>query len=464
MLKNNSYWLSDISSPAFPTYNGEKECDILIIGAGLTGIQTAAILAEKGLKTIILEADKIASGTSGHTTAKITIQHGLKYHVIKNQLGKDKAMLYAKANSMALDKINDFIDTFHIDCDFRRVSSYVYSEKENEAEAVEKEYQVLRELDIASQLVDKSPLPYNIISAVMIENQAQFHPTKYIYGLIENIKEHVSIYEHSKVERIEIENSNTRRYTVRTNDGTIYAAKIVLGTNYPLMDVPGLYFFRLHQERSYIISTKVCDFDIDGMFINAGEPVNSLRMHYSGKEKILLSGGYGHRTGRKEHTEENYQKLKDFTKNKLKVDKKPQYLWSAQDCISLDHIPYIGLLSKRTPGIYLATGFGKWGMTSSMLAALLIGNSISQDQHPIMEATQLFTPQRFTPQASAKEFISHSANIVMDFMIGNLSILLPILKNCIMTKVRSYSQGVRLWLAIVTRMVKYMPWIITVLI
>ncbi len=415
-MKDISYWMDTCKEKQFPPFSGEIKCEAVIIGGGLTGITTALLLSLRGMDVILLEADRLGSGTTGNTTAKITVQHGLCF----SHLAREKALAYAKVNRAGLSKIESLVKEYNIDCDFCRLPSYVYTRNGSETDDIEKEAHAYQELGISGETVSSAPLPFEIKSAVVMDDQAQFHPLKYLYALADIIGENGGvIYEQSKVVDIEKGEKNI----VYTNNGNVTADIVILATNYPPIDFPGLFFIKLHQERSYIISTDAKKTDVRGMYINAGNPVNSIRMHYGKGENQLLLGGYGHKTAYENEKKSGYSNLEDFLHTDFKrADDKANHRWAAQDCVTLDGLPYIGTISKTNPNIFVATGYAKWGMTNSAAAAMIIEDCVTGSNNIEEQARAFFSPSRFTPAASAKNFLIQSGDTLKEFTAGNVKI------------------------------------------
>ena len=418
---NTSYWMiSSGPRPDFPALNGDQHCEVAIVGGGLTGITLAALLTQQGIGTAVLEADRIGSGTTGKTTAKVTVQHALKYHKLIDSVGTDNARLYAQANQMGFDQIAQFVESFRIDCDYARVPAHVYAQNGDEIKEIEKEMRAMEMLNMDASLIDRSGLPFPVEAAIVMDGQAQFHPLKYLHALVEKLRENdgCTICEHSRVTSLDRGSS----CLLHTSGGTMRADTVVLATNYPLIDMPGFYFTRLHQERSYILCADAPGLDIGGMYINAGKPVHSFRTHQDNGKNLLLIGGFGHKTGHQDNTS-SYQKLAGLSENRFKGTSTSFVTqWSAQDTMTLDDIPYVGTLSKETPNIYIATGYDKWGMTNATASALMLASEMTGKEHPIQSSAELFSPHRFTPGASAKSFLVQSLDVIKEFTFGNLSI------------------------------------------
>ncbi len=356
--------------------------EAVVIGAGMAGILTAYFLKKKGIKVIILEADRIADGQTKNTTAKITSQHGLIYDKLIKKYGLKKAWLYAKANEEAIDKYQNIIQEHHIDCDFEHLPSFLYSVKDKNS--------LLRESEAASRLglpvsfKKEIDLPFPTAGAVCFERQAQFNPLKFIEALAQDLE----IYENTRV-------NSVKGHVIHTNRGTVKAKHIVFATHYPFPIVPGFYFVRQHQERSYVLACSETK-KLDGMYYSIDKSGLSLRNY----KDLLLIGGGAHRTGKNE-TGGSYEFLRK-QKEEYFPEGRETALWSAQDCITHDMLPFIGKYSLLRPYWYVATGFKKWGMTLSMVSANIISDEICGVKNSY---SKLFSPQRFHPFVSAKKLM-----------------------------------------------------------
>lgn len=361
------------------------EAETVVIGAGMAGILTAYFLHRHGNDVIVLEADEVGSGQTGNTTAKITSQHGLIYNKLLQNQGIEFARLYAKANEEAIRSYKTLIDKEKISCDFEKKPAYLYTKKNFHDLMVEGE--IANRLGISTALVMETDLPFEIEGALCFEHQAQFHPLKFLYALAEKLP----VYEHTKVLKVE-------GNIVETEKGNIKAKNVVFAVHYPFVNRPGYYFLRMHQERSYALAVEGAG-QLNGMYLGIDEDGLSFR----GYEDLLIIGGQGHRTGENPfggQYERLYGEAKKFFGG---VTEKAR--WSAQDCITLDDIPYVGNFSKSTPDWYVATGFRKWGMTGSMAAAKLLTDKILGREN---EYEKLLSPQRKLVSQSRKNFVYDS--------------------------------------------------------
>ena len=369
----NSYWNECEEERKYPKLTQDISADVAIIGGGLTGIQTAYLLGNRGLKAVVLEKDKLCSGTSGGSTGKITSQHGILYKYLKDLNGREYAKKYYEANEAAKENIIKIINKEKIECDLERKNAYVFTEVEKEVQNIKQEIEYAKKLDIPAELVSEIDLPIDIYGAIKFENQAQFDPVKYVYGLAKSIiKNGGEIYENSKVlETVE----DDGRYNIITKEGSVRAKHLVIATRYPIIRFPGYYFMKMYQSTSYAVLVDThTDLELDGYYINQETPVLSFRTVKSGDKNLLLAVGYDYKTGT-EIVGNPFEYLKARIKN-MYPDAEVLKTWTAEDCISLEKIPYIGEVSDRIDNIYGSTGFNKWGITSSNIGAKIITDKI----------------------------------------------------------------------------------------
>lgn len=390
--------------------------DVAVIGAGMVGILTAFKLKEQGIDCVVIEADEIASGVSQYTTAKITAQHGHVYDKLLKTIDRDKAQQYANANSKAIKDYENLIKDYLVDCDFERKDSFVYSYKDEKA--ILNEVKAAQSLGLPASFVNELELPFNTIGAVKFTNQAQFHPLKFIRTLSKDLE----IYEHTRATVVVDDN------TIETSTGyKVNCNKIVFACHYPFINFPGYYFMRMHQEHIYFLALENVP-QIHGMYIGMTSEGYSLRNY----KHFLIIGDENHRTG--ENTSGGkYDALREAAK-RLYPESNEVTHWSSQDCISTDGIPYIGQYAKEKPNWYVATGFMKWGMTTSMVAANIITDMIQGNSN---ENAEVFSPQRFSakdiPQMSrngvkaikafSKEYFTVTQKKLDDLLLGHADIV-----------------------------------------
>ena len=375
-----SVW-NNIEKPKFNSLQGDIKTDVLIIGGGMCGVLCAYMLKEAGVDCVVAEADAICRGVTNNTTAKITLQHGLIYDKIMKRYGLEKAQLYYECQKSAMEKLKSLAT--ETDSDFEVSNNVVYSL--DDREAIEKEVRALEKIGCKAEFTQKTELPFNIAGAVKVGEQGKFHPLKFVYAITDGLK----IYENTKILEL-------KPHTAKTHQGKISAKKIIVATHFPFLNKHGGYFLKMYQHRSYVLALEDAP-DIKDMYVDEAKDGLSFRTHNG----LLLLGGGSHRTGSKGGNWAELERVsKKYYPAAQEVDR-----WATQDCMTLDSIPYIGQYSKSTPDLYVATGFNKWGMTSSMVAAMLLSDMICGKKS---EYQELYSPSRtiLHPQLAINMFES----------------------------------------------------------
>ncbi len=363
----NSIWSEDLKSGKINSVNSDINTQALIIGGGITGLLCAHFLKENGVDYVLVEKNRILNGVTKNTTAKITLQHGIIYNKLIKKAGFQKAQQYLEANKQAVEKYFQMCKKF--DCDFEIKDSFVYSLSDRKK--IEDEIKALEQLGHKAHFLSDLPLPIKAVGAVKIKNQAQFNPIKFL----SSISKDLNIYENSKVTEV---NGNT----AYCNGKKINAKKIIFATHFPFKNTHGSYFLKMYQHRSYVIALKGAP-NINGMYVD--ENIKGLSFRNYGE--YLLLGGGSHRTGKNGG---GYAELRNFARENY-ANLKEEYFWATQDCMTLDSVPYIGNYSKNTPNWYVATGFNKWGITSSMVAANILCDMVMEKENPY---SNVFLPSR----------------------------------------------------------------------
>ena len=362
-----SIWRESARLPQYPQLKGDISTDVLVIGSGMAGLLCAYQLMKAGVDCIVAERKRIASGVTQNTTAKLTSQHGLIYSRLEKQFGLEAAGLYLRANEEALSEYRGLCAD--IPCDFSEQSHTVYSRQG--VQNLEDELAVLSRLNYPAELVSGLPLPFPTAGGIRFPHQAQFHPLKFLSGIVRDL----TIFENTPVQSL----SKTEAVTAH---GRIHANAVIAATHFPFLNKHGSYFLKLYQQRSYVLALENAPIP-DGMYLDAQENGLSLR---SWGNTLLLGGG-GHRTGKQGG---GWAELEAFVQAHY-PNAKIVSRWATQDCMSLDGMPYIGQYSASTPNLYVATGFNKWGMTTSMAAARILTDQICGKDNPY---SVLFSPSR----------------------------------------------------------------------
>jgi glycine/D-amino acid oxidase-like deaminating enzyme/nitrite reductase/ring-hydroxylating ferredoxin subunit len=392
MVQNKSFWWQSCDKKNYPPLEGDLKTDSLVVGGGLSGITVAYLLNAQQVPCALIEANEIMSGVSGNTTAKITAQHGLIYNRILKRQGRDCAKLYAEANSNAIDLIERLSAESGGKCGFKRTYACIVTESKDYVKQLEAEAETALTLGIRAEFIRNPEFDAlkkaNVLAAVKFYNQAQFNPAIYMNSLAENfVNKGGKIYEQTRATDIIKGKTNC----VVTDKGyKIYAKHIIVATHFPFYDKRGLYFTRLYPQRAYICSFTANNSFNEGMFITAEEGF-SLRSHPYGEGNIILLAGCRHDTGKGYFLEKNYKTLENYAKRLFDV-KEFLWKWSAQDYSTPSGLPYGGFLCNTLPGVYVMTGYDKWGMTNATAAAVTITNIILNKQSPYKK---VYSPQKF---------------------------------------------------------------------
>lgn len=405
----------------------EKEIEICIIGGGLTGLTCAYYLTKAGRKVMVLEKDKICNHTSRKHNSKNYKSTWAVLQLFIAISRKKEAKQYLEANEQAIKNIAKIVEEENIDCDFEEQDAYVFTQKAEDVEKIKKEVEALHYLDFDCEFVESIEIPIKekqketnkehisiskpVLGAIKFKNQAQFNPCLYAQGLADKIEERGGqIYENSKVVDIK---KGMEDYEIITEEGKVKAKVVILATHYPIINAPGFYFMKMYQETSYLIAVETKDPLFEGMYINSEEPSISLRTAKYGDKRILLVGGMKHKTGAKIDLQNSYKNLEEVAKQ-LYPDSKVLFRWNTEDCISLDKIPYIGEFSTLWSNVYVGTGYKKWGITSSNVAANIITDKILGKENPyeeVFRSTRLKPIKNYEELGNMLKEVSNSAII-----------------------------------------------------
>lgn len=441
-----SYWIDSVKDQnKFGALEENIKTDICIIGGGLTGLNTAYNLSKYKIRTVLLEKDEICKQTSGNSTAKITSQHGLIYKYLTDSKGQDFARKYYEANENAIRNIKSIIDKEEIDCDFEYQPAYVFTQKVQDVQKIKDEVEAVNNFGGRAKFIEvkdieinklnsveyvenkgeklkisgdniekenlnlerdvvkermKQVLPIKAIAGIEFENQAQFNPYKYGNALAKICSDSgIKIFEHSKVIDVDTEDGDEYYIITLENGCKIKSKYVVITTKYPIVNIPGFYFVKMYQSSSYAIAMQTKQRLFEGIYINSEEPTISLRTAKFGDEYLLIVVGFDHKTGAQIDLSNSYRYLEEVAKS-LYPEGKIKYRWNTEDCITLDKIPYIGNFSNLWENTYVATGFNKWGITTSNIAAEIITDKILGQEN---EYEEIFKSTRLEPIKNIKE-------------------------------------------------------------
>ena len=404
-VMEKSLWEVECNATDFPILNKNEKADVCIIGGGIAGAVTAYLLVKEGKKVIVLEKNKVGTGVTSKSTAKLTSQHGLFYKYLEDKAGIDFAKKYLMSNEEGISLAKEIINKEKIQCDYEEKNAYVFATNEMELDKIKEEVDVLNRRGYDAEFVEKLDIPVEkCLGGIKFKNQGQFNSMKYTVELFDRIVKYGGkVFENSKV--INIEKLN-KVYRVSTDQYDVFADSVVICTHYPIKNFPGMYFTKMYQDKSYVIAVDLKDKNgieklTNGMFIQSCNPVISFRTASYEDNKLLIIAGSGHRTGQNDgNNNDSYLNLENYIKSYF-PNAEVKFRWSTEDCISLDKVPYIGKFSNLLPNMYVATGFKKWGMSTSHVAGKIICDEILERKN---EYAEIYRATRLEPIKNIKEF------------------------------------------------------------
>jgi glycine/D-amino acid oxidase-like deaminating enzyme/nitrite reductase/ring-hydroxylating ferredoxin subunit len=386
----------------------DLDVDVAVIGGGIAGVCTAWELARAGRSVALLEAGRLLGGNTGHTTAKLTALHGRIYAHLGSSFGADVARAYGRSQLEAVGHVARIVHDLGIDCELERLAAFTYATDRANLDGLEAETAAALDAGLPAELVPETGLPFEVAGAVRVDNQAQFHPVRYLRALVEDLLTlGGQIFEATRV-------ADLSAGTLRTRAGVrVTARDVVVATYYPIFD-RALLFARLEPRRELVVAAPIpAETDPSGMFITDEDNTRSVRTApYGTDQRLLIVTGEHFRPG-EPGVQARFDRLAGWADDHFGTGE-PSYRWAAQDVTTTDRLPFIGRLHAGAKHAWVASGFGGWGMTNGVLAGQLLSALIAGDADP--ELVRLYDPARLHPRAEAVPITKAGASVVKHFV------------------------------------------------
>jgi glycine/D-amino acid oxidase-like deaminating enzyme/nitrite reductase/ring-hydroxylating ferredoxin subunit len=406
--RNPSLWVGTSERTDFPLLADDLATDVAVVGGGIAGLMTAALCKRDGRRVVLLEADRLAAGATGYTTAKLTALHGLTYDELARSFGDEAARRYADANLAGMAQVATLVDECGIACDLQQQPAFTYTTDPASVDKIRAEVAAAQRIGLDASFTTECDLPYPVEGAVRLDNQAQFHPRRYCLGLAAAIDGDGShVFERTRVTGVD----DGDPCRVRTEHGTVTAQHVVVATHLPILDRGG-YFARTYPMRSYALSASLDGPVPSGMYLSVDSPTRSVRPAVMDGREVVVLGGEGHKVGQDEDTRQRYAALEDWARSQFPV-RSIDYRWSAQDFMPVDGVPFVGPVSLGSERVLVATGFRKWGMSNGAAAAILLSDRIAGRENPW---APLFDTNRLNLRQSVRELVKENADVVKRFI------------------------------------------------
>ena len=398
-----SLWVGTTPREPLPPLDRNVHVEVAVIGGGVVGITTALLLAEAGTAVAVVESGEVGAGVTGYTTAKVSSLHGLTYRDLVRKHGEERARLYGEANQAGLEKIATLTRDLAIDCDFRRKPNITYTVTDSDRSQVEEEAEVAARLGLPASFDETLDLPFRVFGAVRFDQQAEFHPRRYLLGLLDRVVELGGlVVEGTRVMSVD-DGKPVRLATDRGH--AVTAERVVVATHYPLLD-RGVWFPRIHPQRSYAMAVRAREPLPQAMYLSTESPAHSIRLAPADGGELLMVGGESHKPGTR-HSGEAYAQLESWAREHFDVEG-VEYRWATQDNMPVDGLPYVGRLWPFSDRLLMATGFKKWGLANGTAAAMMLTDMIGGAPSAWLPA---FDSRRVTPRQSAPKFLKENATV-----------------------------------------------------
>jgi glycine/D-amino acid oxidase-like deaminating enzyme/nitrite reductase/ring-hydroxylating ferredoxin subunit len=405
-----SYWMHSAVGTPYPALKADLSVDVVVLGGGIAGVCTAWELTRAGRRVALLEAGRVAAGATGHTTAKLSSLHSMLYGALTRSFGARTARLYARSQQGAVEHVAEVVDELGIDCDLEWLPAFVYTESAEQREAMRAEADAVAGAGLQATFTTDTGLPFPVEGAVRVEGQAQFHPRKYVLALADDMTARgARVFENTRA--IGLHEGDPCRVT--TESGlTVTASDVVVATHYPVFN-RALMFARLVPRREVVVAATIpADRDPGGMYITPEQNTRSVRTAPHGPgERLLIVTGEKFTPGTADAADA-FAALAAWTADRF-PGAQVAYRWATQDPATTDRVPYIGPFHPAARHVYVAAGFGGWGMSTGVLSGRLIAALVAGERP---EEARLYDPRRFHPVQEARPLLGAQATVAGHFV------------------------------------------------
>ena len=406
-VTNKSYWIDSAeTAPDYPPLAGETLADVVVIGAGITGLTAAWHLKQAGQRVVVLEAGRVGAGTSGATSAHLDGHPDQGARKLINDFGEAPAQAVTAGRMAAIDQIENWCGQFSDDCEFQRVPAFLYSESADGSQELREEGQALARLGLQADFLDDVGLPFYAAGGVRIENQARFHPLRFLRELAKQVHgDDCVIHEHSRAQPP----ADGAPCTVETAGGKVTAGAVLLCTHSAFLGVSELDL-RIAPYQSYVVVARVAESLPDGLFWDDASPYHYLRRARGDDPHLLVVGGADHKTGQGHDERDAMRQLDRYLAERF-AKHSIEHAWSAEYFDSSDHLPFIGRVPLKK-NLYIGTGYSGTGLTFGTLAGQLLADVVLGRPSPLAE---ILSPSRVQLLAAARDFVMENTNVAWRF-------------------------------------------------
>lgn len=411
--QTRSSWMDTTEDVTFPSLSTDVSCDVCVVGAGITGLTAAYLLAQAGKSVVVIEAREVGSGESGRTTAHITNVLDDRFYVLRRYHGLKRTKLAAASHIAAIDQVEKIIQTEHIECDFQRIDGHLFQDPTHPEQNLEKEFALCQKMGVPVTRQDQGKLgQQNIGPTLVFPRQGQFHMMKYLYGLCRVIEaKGGKIFTETRMTNLVAGNP----HVAKTHTGhTVTAKAVIQATNAPIY-APTMQFAKQPPYRSYVVGIRMPKGTFSpALFWDMGHPYHYVRMQpLNETHELLMVGGEDHRTGTHDDCQQRYNRLEHWARSYFPQATDVQFRWSGQVLESIDRLAYIGEY-KKMPGIFYSTGDSGMGMTHGTIGAMLMSDLILGRPNQWQE---LYAPTRLRV-GSLWQFMREGMELTWEYFSG----------------------------------------------